>query len=78
MWQLGRFLFFILLFTFVENYQHNDIFKESLTIKPLSDGKLLTHFQFNVRTSEIKEGKACMNAKSLFLYAAILRIEFLF
>ncbi|EXX71787.1 Gpi16p [Rhizophagus irregularis DAOM 197198w] len=63
MWQLGRFLFFILLFTFVENYQHNDIFKESLTIKPLSDGKLLTHFQFNVRTSEIKEGKAFSHYK---------------
>ncbi|GES90457.1 GPI transamidase component PIG-T-like [Rhizophagus clarus] len=64
MWQLGRFFsFFVLLFTVVENYQHNDIFKESLTIKPLSDGKLLTHFQFNVRTNEIKEGKAFSHYK---------------
>ncbi|CAG8553270.1 8397_t:CDS:10, partial [Funneliformis mosseae] len=43
--------------TFAENIQ-NDNFKESLTIKSLSDGKLLTHFQFNVRIGGIEEGKA--------------------
>ncbi|KAF0552024.1 Gpi16 subunit, GPI transamidase component [Gigaspora margarita] len=33
-----------------------DKFKEALTIKPLSDGKLLTHFQFSVKHYGYKEG----------------------
>ncbi|CAI2178251.1 11600_t:CDS:10 [Funneliformis geosporum] len=48
---------FTVKLTFAENIQ-NDNFKESLTIKSLSDGKLLTHFQFNVRIGGIEEGKA--------------------
>jgi hypothetical protein len=56
--------------TIAKNFQHNDNFKESLTIKPLLDGKVLTHFQFNVRISEVEEGKTCMRFKlCLFLYA---------
>ncbi|CAG8451990.1 8749_t:CDS:10 [Cetraspora pellucida] len=56
----------LFLFTFVfltineiiAESQKPDKFKEALTIKPLSDGKLLTYFQFNVKHYGYKEGVA--------------------
>ncbi|CAJ0627124.1 3382_t:CDS:10 [Entrophospora sp. SA101] len=51
-------LFFILITNSFAEYQpHDNKLKETLTIKPLSDGKLLTHFQFSVRLNSVVEGK---------------------
>ncbi|KAG9307362.1 hypothetical protein G9A89_017191 [Geosiphon pyriformis] len=44
----------------------NDRFSESLTIKPLSDGKLLTHFEFSVTLDKVAEEGASFNHYNLF------------
>ncbi|CAG8593041.1 23389_t:CDS:10 [Dentiscutata erythropus] len=51
-------LVFLTINEILAESQQPDKFKEALTIKPLSDGKLLTHFQFSVKHYGYKEGVA--------------------
>ncbi|CAG8474801.1 14065_t:CDS:10 [Acaulospora colombiana] len=61
-WKSGRLLFGLVFavssitFALAETVKPYEKFKETLTIKPLSDGKLLTHLQFSVRLARGKEG----------------------
>ncbi|CAG8552078.1 3840_t:CDS:10 [Acaulospora morrowiae] len=61
-WKSGRLLFNLILavlsltLVYAEITKPYEEFKEALTIRPLADGKLLTHFQFSVRLARGREG----------------------